>query len=87
MADRTSTPQESSPAPQLHGASPSCVHHWLLSEPVAGAVSGRCKRCGGERAFPATPEGIERFDDYRELMRSRPLAVEDGSQIHERVAS
>jgi len=50
---------------------PTCVHHWVLAEPVAGTVAGRCKRCGGERAFPATPEGTERFDDYRELTQSR----------------
>ncbi len=49
---------------------PSCVHHWLLGEPAAGAITGRCKRCGIERMFPASPEGSERFDDYRELTQS-----------------
>lgn len=49
---------------------PSCVHHWLLAEPAAGAIPGRCKRCGVERLFPASPEGAERFDDYRELTQT-----------------
>jgi hypothetical protein len=56
---------------RLLSESPACVHHWVLAEPVAGVVAGRCRRCGGERAFPATPEGTERFDDYRELAQSR----------------
>ena len=54
-------------------SAPTCVHHWLLSEPVAGAITGRCKRCGGVRSFPATPEGVEQFDDYRELTQARPI--------------
>lgn len=48
-------------------SAPSCVHHWLLSEPASGIVTGRCRRCGESRAFPASPEGAQRFDDYREL--------------------
>lgn len=48
--------------------SSACVHHWLLGDPVAGAVPGRCRRCGQERAFSAHPEGTERFDDHRELV-------------------
>jgi len=86
MADQTSTPPQTVPALRSLGASPSCVHHWLLSEPAAGVIPGRCKRCGGQRAFPATPEGIERFDDNRELMRPR-LLVTDANEIQERVAS
>lgn len=58
-------------APSPESLTP-CVHHWLLSEPVAGVIAGRCKRCGGERDFPATPEGIERLEDYRELAQARP---------------
>ncbi|MEX2373644.1 MAG: hypothetical protein WD800_07570 [Dehalococcoidia bacterium] len=49
---------------------PSCVHYWLLSEPVAGAISGRCQRCGQDRVFSAHPEGTDRFDDYRELTQA-----------------
>ncbi|MGE3961775.1 MAG: hypothetical protein AB7F65_08860 [Dehalococcoidia bacterium] len=41
---------------------PSCVHHWVLSDPAEGAVTGRCKRCGGERAFSAQVEADDRFD-------------------------
>ena len=46
---------------------PSCIHHWILSDPTEGAVSGRCKRCGGERLFSARPEGADRVDDDEEL--------------------
>ncbi|MEX2374125.1 MAG: hypothetical protein WD942_00880 [Dehalococcoidia bacterium] len=46
-------------------AVPACVHHWVLSDPEAGAISGRCKRCGGERTFSVRPEGSDRFSDDR----------------------
>lgn len=42
---------------------PSCIHHWVLSEPEAGMISGSCKRCGMDRLFPARPEGLDWFDD------------------------
>ena len=53
---------------------PSCVHHWVLSDPSEGAITGRCKRCGGERVFASHVEGNDRYD--REA--PEPLApVED----------
>ena len=51
----------------VDGTQPSCVHHWLLGEPAAGWIVGRCKRCGATRTYPASPESTDRFDDYREL--------------------
>jgi hypothetical protein len=48
----------------------SCVHHWLLAEPHQNQISGSCKHCGATRIFPGTPEGAERFDDYREITQS-----------------
>ena len=33
-----------------------CVHHWLLGTPEDEVVWGRCKRCGCERAYPASVE-------------------------------
>ncbi len=33
-----------------------CVHHWLLETPDDEVVRGRCKRCGCERAYPASLE-------------------------------
>jgi hypothetical protein len=59
--------------PALRVASPSassCVHHWLLTDPVGGHIPATCKRCGATRGFPANPEGTDRFDDYRELTQS-----------------
>lgn len=54
------TPNLMDTTPEL----PSCIHHWLLNEPEAGMIAGRCKRCGLDRLFPARPEGLDRFDDY-----------------------
>ena len=48
----------------------SCVHHWVLAEPQAGRVPGSCKHCGATRSFPGSPEGSDRFDDYREITQS-----------------
>lgn len=48
-----------------------CAHHWVLGEPVADSVPGRCKRCGEERQFPGSPEGTRRFDDFQELTSER----------------
>lgn len=45
----------------------SCVHHWVLNDPVGGEVHGRCRHCLATRAFPASPESTQRFDDYREM--------------------
>lgn len=58
---------------QLHvltPATPACVHHWLLGEPVSNQVTGRCKRCGARRLYSNSIEGTDRFDDYREITAS-----------------
>lgn len=47
-----------------------CVHHWVLSDPSDGMIPGVCKRCGANRGFPTNPEGVERFDDYREITQA-----------------
>ena len=48
----------------------SCVHHWLLGDPMEGRIPAQCKRCGASKGFSTNPEGTERFDDYRELTQS-----------------
>lgn len=48
----------------------SCVHHWILNDPESGTVSGRCKRCDGERVFSAHVEGLVRLDDDRESQQA-----------------
>jgi len=48
----------------------SCVHHWVLTDPTDGMIPGVCKRCGANRGFPTNPEGVERFDDYREITQA-----------------
>lgn len=58
---------------------PVCVHHWILDAPDAGAVIGRCKRCRTDRLFSASPEGFERFDDYRELTQTTSYYGEKNS--------
>ena len=51
-----------------------CVHHWVLSDPAAGQVLGRCRHCHASRIYPAAPESTQRFDDYRELTASSSYA-------------
>jgi len=48
----------------------SCVHHWLLGDPMEGRIPATCKRCGASKGFSTNPEGTDRFDDYRELTQS-----------------
>lgn len=55
---------------RLHAVSqdaPTCVHHWLLGDPVGGQIVGQCKRCGARRVYSTSIEGTDRFDDYREM--------------------
>jgi len=49
---------------------PSCIHHWLLGDPAGGVILGRCRHCHSTRAYAASPESNDRFDDYRELTAS-----------------
>ena len=69
MGDELARPHTQPPA-GLHVLStetPACVHHWLLGEPVGGQILGQCKRCGARRRYSNAIEGIDRFDDYREI--------------------
>jgi hypothetical protein len=43
-----------------------CRHHWILSQPQADIVLGRCKKCDGERVFPSRLDGTDRGHDYLE---------------------
>jgi hypothetical protein len=43
-----------------------CVHHWLLETPDDEVVRGRCKRCGAEREYPASVEGLNRWGTLEE---------------------
>ncbi len=47
-----------------------CVHHWVLTDPVDGVIPATCKRCGADRGFSTNPDGVERFDDYREITQA-----------------
>lgn len=52
----------------------SCRHHWLLSEPREGVISGVCKRCRATRNYPARLEDTDRYYDYQDLSgEDRPL--------------
>ena len=33
-----------------------CVHRWVLGDLQRGSVQGACRRCGAQRAFPASLE-------------------------------
>jgi hypothetical protein len=47
-----------------------CVHHWMLADATDGVIPAVCKRCGANRAYSTNPEGVERFDDYREITQA-----------------
>ena len=49
---------------------PTCVHHWMLGDPVEGRIPATCKYCGADKGFSTNPDGTDRFDDYRELTQS-----------------
>jgi len=52
----------------------SCRHHWVLSEPRKGVISGVCKRCRAVRYYPARLEETDRCYDYQDLAgEARPL--------------
>jgi hypothetical protein len=54
-------------------ASP-CRHHWVLSGPRRGVISGVCKLCRATRDYPARLEDTDRYYDYQELnSEGRPL--------------
>jgi len=67
------------PVPRSDERAPECVHHWILGEPFQGRIIGRCRKCGADRAYLATPESTDRFDDYRELTAT--------SSYHERLTA
>ena len=54
----------------MHEEHPSCVHHWVLDDPVGSTVSGRCRRCGGTREFGARLVGDDHLEDDRDRARS-----------------
>lgn len=52
----------------------SCRHHWVLSGPRRGVISGVCKLCRAKRSYPARLEDTDRYYDYQELKsEGRPL--------------
>jgi hypothetical protein len=68
----------------MRGSKPvsKCAHHWVLSSPVAGTVTGVCKKCQAIRQYPAsvddmTGEPATQIDqDGRPAGRGRPVSVE-----------
>jgi hypothetical protein len=38
-----------------------CVHRWVCEAPGGPLIWARCRKCGAERTFPASPE---EHDDY-----------------------
>ena len=54
-------------APARKRSKRTCIHRWVLGEPIEGEIHGQCRLCDATRTYPANPEGNDRFDDYREL--------------------
>ena len=36
-----------------------CAHHWVLGQPMAGSIQATCRKCGGERAYPAVLDDLD----------------------------
>ena len=66
MPQRTTTTTEPKPAPTRLRRS-TCVHRWVLGDPDGGVIRGQCRNCNAKRVYSTTPEGNDRFDDYREI--------------------
>jgi hypothetical protein len=49
-----------------------CVHHWIIEAPNGRESTGRCKRCGIERAFTNSTEAVmwEQTNTLRNPLRS-----------------
>ena len=66
-----------------------CAHHWLLSQPAGGVVTGVCKKCSARRSYPASIDEVERAftltvienQDGRPAGRGRPAPVEGAAGI------
>jgi hypothetical protein len=49
-----------------------CVHHWIIEAPNGRESTGRCKRCGIEKAFTNSTEAVmwEQTNTLRNPLRS-----------------
>jgi hypothetical protein len=36
-----------------------CCHHWVLGAPQDGAIKAICRKCGGERVYPAVLDDLD----------------------------
>jgi hypothetical protein len=36
-----------------------CAHHWVLGQPQAGSIQATCRKCGGERVYPAVLDDLD----------------------------
>jgi hypothetical protein len=54
----TATKTETTPATETE-AEPTCQHRWLLGQPVNGAISARCRKCGADRVYPAVLDDLD----------------------------
>jgi hypothetical protein len=36
-----------------------CAHHWVLGQPQGGQIQATCRKCGGERVYPAVLDDLD----------------------------
>jgi hypothetical protein len=36
-----------------------CCHHWVLGAPQDGLIKANCRKCGGERVYPAVLDDLD----------------------------
>ena len=44
-------------APARKRSKRTCIHRWVLGEPIEGEIHGQCRLCDATRTYPANPEG------------------------------
>ena len=40
-------------------ATAACCHHWVLGAPQDGQIKANCRKCGGERVYPAVLDDLD----------------------------
>jgi hypothetical protein len=58
----------------------SCAHHWVLGQPKAGAIQATCRKCGGERVYPAVLDDLDPRPDAEPRQRTGVATAVGGAR-------
>jgi hypothetical protein len=57
-----------------------CAHHWVLGQPVAGSIPATCRKCGGERVYPAVLDDLDPRPDAEARHRTGVATAVGGAR-------